>query len=275
MKLQRPGYTETTLIFLQYLKNKNIKDDFVEKEEDVFINWLYSTSGMYDKKIQGSYFDINTEAVRQSNFYQKWIKEYEQAIKNCDFLIPLLHNVKYKETHEIEFINFLNPKNKENKQYYNYWCDHFVLYPLIDGKKILVVSSFAELIKQQSLSGNLNKIFNKFPKIEIESLQFPYTFLNDGPNENSFETLEIIFNEIIKIEFDIAILSCGAYAALLSERIHNTLRKDVISMGSKITQMFGIDPLKKDKSEGWITEIPEKYIPNYYLKIEGGNYWKK
>jgi hypothetical protein len=275
MKLQRPGYTETTLVFLQYLKSKKINDNFSEQEEDVFINWLYSTSGMYDKKIQGSYFDINTQAVKQSDFYQKWIKEYENAIKNCDFLIPLLHNVKYKETHEIEFIDFLNPKNKENKQYYNYWCNHFVLYPLIDGKKILIISSFAELIKQQLLSGNLNKIFNKFPKIEIESLQFPYTFLNDGPNENSFETLEIIFKEIIKIEFDIAILSCGAYAVLLAERIHNTLRKDVISIGSKITQMFGIDPLKKDKSEGWITEIPEKYIPNYYLKIEGGNYWKK
>jgi len=274
MKLQRPGFTETTLIFLQYLKNKSIKDDIIEKEEDVFINWLYSIAGMYDKKIQGSYFDIDTEAVKQSNFYQKWLKEYELAIKDCDFLIPLLHNVEYKKTHENEFINFLNSKNKENPQYYNYWCRHSALYPLLDGKKILIISSFAELIKQQLLSGNLYKIFDNFPKIEIEPVQFPYTFLNNGPNENSFETMELIFNKIEKIQFDVAILSCGAYAALLGEKIHNNLKKDVISIGSKITQMFGIDPSKKEKKEGWITEIPENYIPNYYLKIEGGGYWR-
>ena len=118
-------------------------------------------------------------------------------------------------------------------------------------------------------------LFDNFPKIEIEPMQFPYTFLNNGPNENSFETIDLIFDKIKKIQFDLAILSCGAYAVLLGERIHNSLKKDAISIGSKITQMFGIDPLKKDKSEGWITEIPEKYIPSCYLKIEGGNYWRK
>ena len=56
--MYRLGYTESTLLFVYYLNTiHNI--DYIDKN---LVNWLYSTSGFYDKKIKGDYFNFDVKA---------------------------------------------------------------------------------------------------------------------------------------------------------------------------------------------------------------------
>jgi prolyl-tRNA synthetase len=94
MKYQRPGYTETTVMFLEYLKK--------DKPRIEWINWLYTTSGFYDKEIVGSYFwQYDTKKILESKNYTKFIREYTQALKNSDKLCPMFHKTDYDDKKRI------------------------------------------------------------------------------------------------------------------------------------------------------------------------------
>jgi hypothetical protein len=87
-KCQRTGLTEGTLIYNNWLKNKGL---YKKSCEDEFINWLYSSSGWYDKEISGSYFDIDVDAVRDSEVYKRFLTEYEKALKKSDVFHLMVH----------------------------------------------------------------------------------------------------------------------------------------------------------------------------------------
>lgn len=95
--------------------------------------------------------------------------------------------------------------------------------------------------------------------------------------------LIIIFLKHIKKfdrNYDIAIISCGNYSNLLANTI-DKLHKDVIVLGGLIQPYFGIlnkrsrdcKDIMDNINEFWITEIPDKYKPKDYMKIENGCYW--
>ena len=150
----------------------------------------------------------------------------------------------------------------------------------MNGKKVLAISSFDGLIQKQYTSGNVQKIYEKFPPLlGLSAVKFPYCFLNNGPHANYFETLDAIFEEIKTVDFDIALLGCGAYGHMLCHRIHSELGKDAIYIGGSIQTIFGILSKREREcsnlpvNEYWITEIPEEYRPSNYQQIENGCYW--
>ena len=58
MKYTRLGWTEGTLFMIWYIQKRGLGD--VEKDHNM-VNWLFSTSGYYDKQIKGHYFDLTPE----------------------------------------------------------------------------------------------------------------------------------------------------------------------------------------------------------------------
>lgn len=275
MKLQRTGYTETDLLFCDFLKkNKDIDIESVTAIEKTFINWLYTTSGWYDKQITGSYFDIDYDRVVLTNIYQSWLNSYRESIIQSDHVNILVHSghfSKYMDRYWQSFVDSLQIKS--NKSYENYWFHSDRIYPLIKNKKVLVINGFGKLIYNQYISGNIYSIYPNFPEIvNMSYIDFPYCFFNNGPHNNGFETLEFIMNKIADIKFDIALIGAGAYGAIITDKIHRCLYKDSITMCSGISKMFGIDPNKKNDPL-WITNIPTEYIPNNFNKIENGRYW--
>jgi hypothetical protein len=152
----------------------------------------------------------------------------------------------------------------------------------IQNKKILVISSFSELIKQQYNSGNVYKLGIDFPTVKgVDGVTTPYCFYNNGPHTDYFETLESIFEEVKQKDFDIALLGCGAYGHMLTHKIYSELSKDAIYIGGCITNLFGILS-KREKprmindvkiNEYWILNIPEEYRPPNFEGIENGCYW--
>lgn len=273
MKLQRIGYTEGTLLFCNYLKNTiGVDKQIIDPKEALFINWLYSSSGWYDKDLSYSYFDMNYDEVYQNSNYHKFLNVYKNSMENSDHLIVLLHEyyVNNYLNHKPSFISSL--KSNWSQHYANYWCHSEKIYDLLNSKNILVISSFDELIYSQYHSGNIHKIFHDFPVFKsLSTINFPYCFFNNGPHHNSFETIDYIMDQVQNYEFDIALIGAGPHGAIITDKIVK-LGKSAITMCSGITKMFGIDPGSEHK-DFWVTTIPEQYIPKNFEKLENGRYW--
>jgi len=285
MKIVRLGMTETSLLFLTFvLKNykleQNIKQN-ISKIMMIMVNWLYSTSGYYDKSVSGNHFNFDVKALN-AHFFQ-FINELKESVGNCHttqffvhegFVMSLLNKYKddFIQQYQINNFTILNGSEFQDR------IDN--IFFLMNNKKVLVISSFDGLIKQQFESGNLNKIYSNFPNIiKLNTIKFPYCFHNNGPHQNYFETLNIIFEEIKKKEFDIVILGCGAYGHMLCHKIDKDLKKDAIYVGGSIQTLFGIISSREKNhgkikyNENWITEIPIEYRPDNYKFIENGCYW--
>jgi hypothetical protein len=284
MKIVRLGQTETSLLFLTYFsKNFQLEPQLkrnISKLILSLLNWLYSTSGYYDKNVKGTYFDFDVTALNK-NFF-KYIEHLQIAVSNCETTQFFFHDstmqlLKQCQKEFIEKFNIRNFTILNGTEFQDRIDD---ILKLFENKKLLVITSFDGLVKQQYESGNLYKIYEKFPKLQnLETYKFPYCFNNSGPHNNYFETLESVFNDISKIDFDIAVLGCGAYGHMLCHKIDADLHKDAIYVGGSIQTLFGILSSREKQhgkikyNEYWITTIPEEYKPSNYKSVENGCYW--
>ena len=290
MKIIRLGMTETGLLFLLYLiKNNLVNDPKIKKDiQDKIkscINWLYTTSGYYDKSVIGNYFNFDNTAFN-TNFFD-FINHLKIVINNCDKTYLLFYNGimsdlfnKYKE----KFISEYNIKNLIASNHLKFEDRVQEVFDNIKNKNVLVITSFDGLVKQQYENGNIYKIYNNFPILKsLETVKFPYCFFNNGPDKNYFETLDkmyiVISNEIQKKNIDIVLLGCGSFGHMLTHKIHTELNKDAIYLGGYIQTLFGIKNERNNEHSDlnahnyWITEIPDDYKPPNYKLIENGCYW--
>jgi hypothetical protein len=292
MKIIRLGYTESSLLFIFYIQ-KIKKLNIITNNDDIkfinnLINWLYTTSGFYDKLIEGSYFDFDGNKCINSINYNVYMNELFLSLKNCDLLQLNLHN--FTDELLIYKLSFINEFNSKEVIYKNDDENMFAfmqnkLYKIISNKNIIIINSFAKLIKQQIDNKNLEKIYKNFPEINnVYCYTTPYTFFNYGNEKSIIHTLKNIYSDIKilheKYNFDVAIISCGAYSSLVANFINLQLNKDVFVAGGFITRFFGIinkrdldNNIIFDNLKYWIQKIPDEYKPNNYEKIENGCYW--
>lgn len=246
MKLQRTGLTEGSLLFNDWLKTKGLYREDTEAE---FINWLYSTSGWYDKDISGTYFDIDVEAVRKSDNYQRFLKAYHEALKKSDWFHLMLHSGYHLNGLELaeEFAKQYSATNRA------YWREPEFLRELMKNKRVLVVSSISQLITDKY----------RTPENQLLGYTTPQNLLNNGDQHNGWETLDKVTSDMMYMLdwFDFAIISFGAYGVLLADRIH-AMGKDVATVGSGIYDLFPVG------------EIPAHLKPEGWEKIEDGRYWR-
>ena len=290
MKTTRLGMTESGILLLSFAKKYCIVHPTVKihirKHLVGLTNWLYTTSGYYDKAVPGNKFNF-TEAACTTRNFENLIRQLEMAVNGCEEAQFYFHD---------GFIRDLFDSIKDDFQSYFGITNMVILnetktidrmpkyYEKIAGKKVLVVSSFAELCVQQYTSGNVHKLGISFPATVkgVVGVTTPYCFLNTGPHNNYFETLDAIFEEIKAADFDVAVLGCGVYGHMLTHRIHNELSKDAVYIGGCVTNLFGILSSREknvgmgkdvELNEYWILDIPEKYRPANFKDIEDGCYW--
>ena len=293
MKIQRPGNTEINLCFILYIEESNFE---LTKNECIHINniksglidWLYKTGGYYDKSVSQK---TNYTIDDYTPLLKKYLNDLLNSYKNSDKLFIYFLNTfksevlnKYTEN----YIKYLNTNTLNNTQYY----EMSDLDEYIYNKKVLVISCFKDLIEKQINDGNLDILYNdKYNTTRFINYNFPYKFFNNGPDNNTYETLDKIKNDISNINFDIAILSCGADGGILTDYIDSYLKKDAIYIGGHLPILFGIfgNRQKRDNPDFYnnyyknkkyenilnyiITEIPEIYKPKNYKQIENGCYW--
>jgi hypothetical protein len=283
VKLLRLGFTETTLLFIYWCKKyKNIK---FKEMKNTFTKWLYTTSGYYDKTMNGNYFDV-IHNDKDPEVYIKYLNILLTFLKNSDNLSLFFHRFNDENKIVCENKNILQLK-EEFKEYFYYkdfgYLPKEKIFNFISNKNLLILSPFSSLVKQQIDSGNCKKIYENFPDINnVICYQNIYTFFNNGPHHNILETCEILFNEIkqtININsFDSVLISCGAYSCLFAEKFFNLENKNVCTIGGELHDLFGIMNNRNRNNitinqEYWIQNIPDEYKPEGYMKIEDGCYW--
>jgi hypothetical protein len=290
MKYIRPGNTEINLVYVYYLETRLSKflrksdRDMIDFVYNKCIPWIFQTAGYYDKKIG----KINPNIIKNDSNFRNYLENLLISYKNCDTIslsfLGYISGITITEGYSNNFKKFLNYKTEKYIFYFN------DLFSYINNKKVLIVSSFSELIDIQSK--NLKNLYDNYPNnITYTYIQYPYKFLNDGPDNNALETIDIYKKKIKEENFDIALLSCGCDGGILADFI-SYIGKDVFYIGGHLCLMFGIFN-KRNKSEKtinrWCDElfqkdyenikdyivenIPEKYRPLNYEKIENGCYW--
>jgi hypothetical protein len=150
----------------------------------------------------------------------------------------------------------------------------------LEGKKVLVVSPFAQDIVRQYNSEHRDKLFTnkKFlPRFDLKSL----TSVNSAGRGNNvgfkdwFQALEQMKSQISQVDFDIALLGCGAYAFPLGAYIKN-IGKQAITVCGALQTYFGIYGNRTanlpERNKYWVRPNSNTR-PKGYEKIEGSAYW--
>lgn len=151
------------------------------------------------------------------------------------------------------------------------------------GMKVLVVHPFAKLIKKQY--GNRDKLFKNgevLPMFELMTYQAVQSMGGSNEYKDWLEALDKMKNDIGKIDFDIALIGCGAYGMPLGAYIKSVLHKKAIHMGGSLQILFGIkgkrwegnsyDYQHKLYNEYWVRPTDD-LKPKNYKDVEDGCYW--
>lgn len=157
----------------------------------------------------------------------------------------------------------------------------------LENRNVLVIHPFAKSIQRQ-YENNREKIFSKhyqaediLPEFHLKTLQAVQTIagVKDDRFKNWFEALDWMEDECKKIEFDIAIVGCGAYGYNLAAEIKR-MGKQVIHLGGATQVLFGIIGRRWEKeykgfdliNEYWVRPSNEERVKGGE-KIESGCYW--
>lgn len=154
----------------------------------------------------------------------------------------------------------------------------------LEGKRVLVIHPFEESIrKQYAIRDKLFDDPDVLPEFELYTLKAVQTIVGtvDDRFETWFDALEYMYNEAMKIPFDIALLGCGAYGQPLACMLKKA-GKQAIHIGGATQIMFGIigrrwELNSKEVSamfnEHWIRPSAEETPKNKTKNEFGGAYW--
>lgn len=134
----------------------------------------------------------------------------------------------------------------------------------LKGKKVLVVSQFADFLQEQY--EKRDRLFNgewQWPEFELIPVRSVWYFAKkeDDDQESWFDKLNYLYEEIMKHEFDIAILACGSFAINLAPMIKRA-GKQAIQYGGELQMMFGIRGARWDDSPFF-----KKYYNDSWIRV--------
>lgn len=169
------------------------------------------------------------------------------------------------------------------------FCDHltYVGEPVpwsaaLKGKRVLVIHPFEGSIRKQYKKREyLFHDPNVLPEFELITIKAVQTSADaiDERFADWFEALDFMKREIDRVEFDVALIGCGAYGLPLGAYVKEK-GKVAIHMGAGVQIMFGIFGKRWEtksliaslKNEYWIYP-DETERPAGAEKVENGCYW--
>ena len=152
---------------------------------------------------------------------------------------------------------------------------------VLAGKKVLVIHPFSNSIEHQ---------YKRREKIYPTGILPDFTLITqraiqtaagekDSRFKDWFDALEYMYSEAIKIDFDVAIIGCGAYGLPLAVKLKRAGKK-AIHMGGATQILFGIKGKRWDNhpiisnlyNDSWIRPLDDE-CPQGSKNVENGCYW--
>lgn len=228
---------------------------------------LVQWSGFFPNDIQyvNKFVDIMKKTSNECDVFGFWFNEFEEYFVKK--YVPQNANCTYLFNIE----PWSNPHNPWTKR--------------LEGKKVLVIHPFAETIEQQYQCRK--EIFpgtDILPEFELETLKAVQTVA--GTKDNRFDTwfdaLDWMYQEAMKIDFDVAIIGCGAYGFPLAGKIKKAGKK-AIHLAGATQLLFGIrgkrwdtnpafEYVRKWYNDAWVYPL-DNDKPRNAKVVEGGCYW--
>lgn len=233
---------------------------------------LYSSKVLNSLCKQAGFFPNDIELGDQ--YYRLMLDD----MQDIDILASYIYEEKYVN-------KYLKCKRVDLEGYYApfLWKNPWTKY--LKGKKVLVVHPFVDSIRYQ-YENNRCKLFDEpdvLPEFaELHTIKAVQTIADqeDSRFETWFDALQYMKDEISKVDFDVALIGCGAYGMCLAAHVKR-MGKQAVHLAGWTQMLFGI------YGERWIKDQPQyaQFINDYWIrplesekpkgaeKVEGGCYW--
>lgn len=266
----RYGNTELNLIYT-VLRKRYVKSD---QEVEKAFKALCNNAGFFpgDIDMAEHYTDLILDCCSEMDGHGIWPLYMEDyIIKKYERNIPLFRYI------------YLEPWGlSENPEGVRPWSHS------LKGKKVLVIHPFEDTIKSQYMNKR-ERIFEKIdpraenilPQFELKTLKAVQTLAGNSDErfDNWFEALAWMVEECRKIDFDIAILGCGAYGFPLAAEIKK-MGKGAIQICGATQLMFGIMGKRWDDNQSIQSMVTDAWVrpdvmerPDSLASVENGCYW--
>lgn len=153
---------------------------------------------------------------------------------------------------------------------------------VLKGKKVLVIHPFAKTIESQySKREMLFQNKEILPEFDLKVLKSVQTISAEEGNlySNWFDALEKMKNDINQIDFEIALIGCGAYGFPLASHVKK-IGKKAIHLGGATQILFGIKGRRWESipffqnlfNENWVRPSKNE-TPSKANLLENACYW--
>lgn len=211
--------------------------------------------------IMNFFTDVYVDSLKNTDLLGIWFPENKREISMSKVLCE-----------KAEFVNGL--RFLEPFYHLDPWSSS------LKGKKVLVVHPFEESIKEQyskrHLLFNDKNILPDFDLITFKTYQTHGGGDTDLPWHYCYSDM---INRISNIDFDVALVGCGAYGLPICNHIKK-MKKPAIHVGGGLQIMFGIKGNRWDNhevishfyNEHWKRPYDSEKTRNHQV-VEGSTYW--
>ena len=260
--ISRFGNTEIQLMTCVMHKRLCGESPANNKKFEKWFERLCVLAGFFpkDKKMADDFTDLMLSACSNVDVLGMWHRNME------DYIIK-----NYIPNCKITYLRWLEP-----------WYSKSPWTRALSGKKVLVIHPFEESIKEQYQKRSElfpgTQILPEFDLIIMKAVQ-TLAGEKDERFTNWFEALNYMYYEALKVEFDIAIIGCGAYGMPLAAKLKEAGKK-VVHLGGATQILFGIKGRRWIESkvdhipfnDAWIYPKREE-TPQNASAVEVGCYW--
>tara|TARA_Y100000590_G_C15722019_1_gene1013829 strand:+ start:165 stop:1124 length:960 start_codon:yes stop_codon:yes gene_type:complete len=268
--IARFGATESNILYNYTGINVNHRSilDFIRNKCPP---WWWNKKTLRNFKVWSGFFPIET------SFVERYCKLVFSDLPEVDILgswrsdKEKLYN-ELKKTQKVEF-EYLEPffSNKP-------WTK------ALENKKVLVIHPFQKSIEKQYKKRKLIFKNNLLPKFELKTIKAVQTVANEKSEFKTwFEALDFMKQQMNKIDYDIALIGCGAYGFNLAAHAKRMGKKG-FHLAGVLQILFGIigkrweNPKQANGiylklfNEHWIRPMNEEK-PKYSSLVENNTYW--
>lgn len=240
---------------------------------------------IFDLEIESKYSNVKSEMEKGAGFFSEDDSDYKRfAALMKDSTSKLDYIATWNLPMEEYYLKKYATKNvvMSRLRYFEPWYAENPWTIALKGKKVLVIHPFAETIKAQyekrELLFNNNDVLPEFDLYTLKAVQ-TIAGTKDARFDSWFDALEWMFTEAMKIDFDVALIGCGAYGFPLAAKLKSAGKK-AIHLGGVLQILFGIkgnrwdndDVVSKMYNEYWV-HPSENEKPLNSETVEGGCYW--